>query len=230
MEAIRTPTEETLETPCPACGAPISTASIGRRRRVQCPKCREVVDLKATEKSLPMLASLPPAPVQNMGVSAAKIAALEARIAALEAAAKSAAPLQPIEIVVHRPERKWKWLAPSAAHESEKLPTNIAEIFLQNLGNYDGQTITIQLASAEPRALAQAMGLKEVFARAQWTVVGPGSVCPRNAETGLFLAVGNLPLPPAAAAAYFAMTTSGFAIQSFLDPKLGNEETVLIVG
>ena len=229
MEAIRTPTEDMLETPCPACGAPISTTSIGRRRRVQCPKCREVVELQAAERPAPKLTALPPAPVENISVSAAKIAALEARLTALEAAAKITAPLQPIEIVVHRPERKWKWLAPSAAHEGEKLPTNIAEVFLQNLGNFDGQTIAIQLASTGPRALAQAMGLKEVFDRAQWTVVGPGTAIPRNAETGLFLAVGSLPLPPAAAAAYFAMTTSGFTIQSFLDPKLRNEETVLIV-
>ena len=151
------------------------------------------------------------------------------RRAALEAAAKVAAPLQPLEVVVQRPERKWKWLAPSPAHEGEKLPTNIAEVFLQNLRNYDGQTLAIQLASAEAGALARALSLKEVFDRAQWTVFGPGAVNPRNAETGLFLAVGSLPLPPAAAAAYFAMTTSGFTIQSFLDPKLGNEETILIV-
>ena len=156
----------------------------------------------------------------------AKIAALEARIVALEEAAKSASPLQPIEVVIQRPERKWKWLAHCAGHDAEKLPTNITEVFLQNLGNYDGQTITIQLASNEPRAFARATSLKEVFDRAMWTVVGPGEVVPRNAERGLFLAVGSLPLPPAAAAAYFAMTTSGFTIQSFLDPKLGNDETV----
>ncbi len=229
MEAIRTSTEDAQETPCPSCGAPISTTSIGRRRRVQCPKCREVVDLKAVEKPAQKLASFPPALMENASVLAAKIAALEARIAALEGTAKIAAPLQPLEFVVQRPERRWKWLAHSAAHDGEKLPTNITEVFLQNLGNYDGQTITMQLASAGPQTLARAISLKEVFDRAQWTVIGPGEVVPRNAETGLFLAVGSLPLPPAASAAYFAMTTSGFTIQSFLDPKLGNDETVLIV-
>ena len=229
MKAIRTSTEDTHETPCLACGAPISTASIGRRQRVQCPKCREVVELRPAEKPAPKLAALPPAPVEEARVSQAKIAALEARIAALEAITKVALPLQPIEIVIQRPERKWKWLAPTAAHDADKLPTNVAEVLLQNLANYDGNTIAIQLASTDARALAQAMGLKEIFDRAQWTVVGPGIVIPRNSETGLFLAVGSLPLPPAATAAYFAMTTSGFAIQSFLDPKLRNEETVLIV-
>ena len=65
--------------------------------------------------------------------------------------------------------------------------------------------------------------------RLGWTVEGPVKVAARNTETGLFLAVGGLPLPPAAAAAYFAMTASGFAVQSFLDPKLAGAETVLIV-
>ena len=229
MEAIRTSLDKTQETPCPSCEAPISTASIGRRRRVQCPKCRQVVDLRAAEKPAPKAIALSLPLDEEPRVPLAKIAVLEARIAALEEAAKMASPLKPIEIVVQRPERKWKWLAHSPAHDAEKLPTNITEIFLQNLGNYDGHTIAIQLASAEPGAFARAMNLKGVFDRAQWTVTGPGEVLPRNAETGLFLAVGSLPLPPAAAAAYFAMTTSGFAVQSFLDPKLGNDETILIV-
>ena len=198
MKAIRTSNEDMLETPCPACGTAISTASIGRRRRVQCPRCREVVELKPAEKSAPKLAALPPAAVENVSVPVSKIAALEARIAALEAAAKASAPVQPIEVVVQRPARKWKWLGHSASHEGEHLPTNVAEVFLQNLGNYDGQTIAIQIASGDKRALARATSLKEVFDRAQWTVFGPGEVIPRNAETGLFLAVGSLPLPPAA--------------------------------
>ncbi len=226
MDTIRTSPQDAHETPCPACGAAISTTSIGRRRRVQCPKCREIVELSAIEKP----AALPPAPAEDARAPLEKIAALEARIAALEAAAKAAGNVQPLEIVVQRPAQKWKWLAPSAGHEAEKLPTDVAEVFLQNLGNYDGQTIAIQIAAGNARAASRASSLKEVFDRAHWTVVGPAKVTPRNAEAGLFLAVGGLPLPPAAAAAYFAMTTSGFGVQSFLDPKLRNEETILIVG
>ena len=226
MEAFRSSPQDATETPCPSCGAPISTASIGRRRRVQCPKCRAVVELRAPAKTAPPLAPAAPAELWD---PAGKIAALEARIAALEDAAKTAATAKPLEIVVQRPERKWKWLAHSDRHDAEKMPTNIAEVFLQNLRNYDGQTITIQIANNDPHVLARAMGLKEVFDRADWTVIGPGEITPRNAESGLFLAIGSLPLPPAAAAAYFAMTTSGFALESFLDPKLGADETILIV-
>ena len=229
MEAFRSSPQETLETPCPACGASISTASIGRRKRVQCPKCRVVVELRAAEKPTPTLAALLPAPAAEESIPFAKIAALEARIAALEEAAKAASSVQPIEIVVQRPERKWKWLAHSAGHEADRLPTNVTEVFLQNLRNYDGQTIEIQITCDEPRVLARAMSLKDVFDRAGWTVAGPGTVTPRSSERGLFLAIGALPLQPAAAAAYFAMTTSGFTVESFLDPRLGEAETVLIV-
>ena len=194
---------------------------------MQCPKCRQAVELSAIVKiAAPQSA---PAPAEDMSIPLAHIKALEARVAALEEAAKAGASLRPIEVVIQRPERKWKWIAHSAGHDAEKLPTNVAEIFLQNLGNYDCQTITIQIGSGDARVLARAMGLKEVFDRAQWTVVGPGEIVPRNADSGLFLAVGGVPLPPAAAAVYFAMTTSGFTIQSFLDPKLHNDETILIV-
>lgn len=229
MEAIRPTPLGPNETACPACGTAISTASIGRRRRVQCPKCREVVELGVAEKSAPKIAALPSVPVEEARAPAATIAALEARIAALEQAAKAAASVQPIEIVIQRPERKWKWLAHSSAHEAGTLPTNISEVFLQNLGNYDGQTIAIRIPGGDPHAASRAASLKDVFERAQWNVDGPVEAAPRNSETGLFLAVGGLPLPSAAAAAYFAMTTSGFTIQSFFDPRLRNDETILIV-
>ncbi len=230
MEAFRPSSQDTAETPCPSCGAPIRTASIGRRRRVQCPKCRAVVELRAPGKPAPSLAPIEAAATGELWDPAAKIAALEARVAALEAAAKAGAGALPLEIIIQRPERKWKWLAHSDRHDDETVPTNIAEVFLQNLRNYDGQTITIQIAKNDPHVVARAMALKAVFDRADWTVFGPGEVTPRHSDAGLFLAIGSLPLPPAAAAVYFAMTTSGFTLESFLDPKLGDDETVLIVG
>ena len=103
------------------------------------------------------------------------------------------------------------------------------EVLLHNLGNFDGHTIAIRASAGNARALARAAALKEVFERADWTVEGPFVVAPRGSETGLFLAVGELPLPPAAAAAYFAMTASGFTLQSYLDPKLNGTGTILIV-
>ena len=225
MEALRSSPLDPRETPCPACGAAIGTASIGRRRRVQCPKCREVVEIKKPQRP-PEIVAVPDA---ETTVPLAKIEALEARISALEEAVTAAAPVQPIEITIQQPERRWKWIAHSEAHEAERLPTNVEEVFLHNLRNYDGHTLTIRASAENPLALARATALKKIFERAQWTIEGPLHIAARNTEKGLFLAVGGLPLPPAAAATYFAMTASGFAVQSFLDPKLAGDETVLIV-
>ena len=229
MEAIKSSPPEAEETHCPACNAAINTSSIGRRRRVQCPQCREVVELGAKKAPAAAITALRVAQVEEVRVPVSKIEALEARIAALEAAARASAPVSPIEIVVQRPERKWKWLAHSEAHDAEILPASVTETLLQNLRNFDGHTITIHANSGSARAVSLAASLKELFERASWTVEGPTKIVPRGSETGLFLAVGGLPLPPAAEAAYFAMTTSGFTLHSFLDPKLTGPETILIV-
>ena len=227
MEAIKSSPHEFEETRCPACDASINTSSVGRRRRVQCPKCREVVDIgarKTTPASAPTAATNVP-----IHVPLAELQALEARIAALEEAFVKAAPALPIEITIQRPEKKWKWITHTNAHDGEKLPANVAEVLWHNLGNFDGHTITIRATAGDAATLARAAGLKEVFERADWTVEGPLEVATRGSDAGLFLAVGGLPLPPAAAAAYFAMTASGFTLHSFLDPKLAGAETILIV-
>src|SRR5437016_6218594 len=69
---------------CPACKAPIKAAPSARNRRVQCPKCREVVVLEAS--SAP-----PPTPTKPADPSAdestrqqQRIETLEARVAELE--------------------------------------------------------------------------------------------------------------------------------------------------
>lgn len=229
MEAIKTDPHDFEETHCPACNASINTSSIGRRRRVQCPKCREVVELGAKKAAPEKKTAQPLLPGVEIHVPLAEIQALEARIAALEEAFVKAAPPIPIEITIQRPEKKWKWIAHSDAHDSEKLATNVTEVLLHNLGNFDGHTIAIRAAAGSARALALATALKQVFDRADWTVEGPTVAAARGTDAGLFLAVGGLPLPPAAAAAYFAMTASGFALHSFLDPKLAGGETILIV-
>ena len=223
MEAIKSQPHDFEETHCPACHATINTSSVGRRRRVQCPKCREVVELGAKKTK--------PAPAENVQIHVplAEIQALEARIAALEEAFVNSKPALPIEITIQRPEKKWKWIDRTDAHDAEKLPVNVTEVLLHNLGNFDGHTITMHVSSGSTRAASLAASLKEVFERASWTVEGPTEIVSRGSETGLFLAVGGLPLPPAAEAAHFAMTTSGFTLHSFLDPKLTGPETILIV-
>ena len=196
---------------------------------MQCPKCREIVDLGPKKTAPPAITALPPAPPGEMRAPLSKIEALEARIAALEAAALATAPVVPIEITLQRPEKTWRWTARSDAHEAEKLATPLAEVLLHNLRNFDRQTLTIRATAGSATALARAAGLREIFERAGWTVEGPVEVPARGSDAGLFLAVGALPLPPAASAAYFAMSASGFTLNSFLDPKIAGTGTILIV-
>ena len=77
-------TPDSQEARCPACGALIKVS--GRRRRVQCPKCRETVTLSAPapEDRLPK----PPPPAANApaGIESARLEALESRIAVMESA------------------------------------------------------------------------------------------------------------------------------------------------
>jgi phage FluMu protein Com len=77
---------EYQETRCPACGTAINTAATTRKRKVQCPKCREVVELGKVEA----LAAVPPsataARIAELEARVLRLEALEARLAALEAA------------------------------------------------------------------------------------------------------------------------------------------------
>ncbi len=84
------PTENS-ETACPACGGAIKAPASARRRRVQCPKCREVVFLESMSTLPPMTdVAAAPAPVVNTD-ERGRIDRLEARVEALEAALRESA-------------------------------------------------------------------------------------------------------------------------------------------
>src|SRR5438552_9641236 len=88
------------ESVCPACGATIRSPASSRRRRVQCPKCREVVIIGESVEAQP---AMPPPPAPPSAGAAAperernserdrnRLEALEARVSALEEMLKSLA-------------------------------------------------------------------------------------------------------------------------------------------
>jgi hypothetical protein len=217
------------ETRCPACGATIGTASITRRKRVQCPKCREVIELEPPRKAAETSPAADPLSAE-LRDRLARLDELESRVAALE---KTLGPMASLRFVTPdecRPARHWKWLAPSELHRSAPdVSEEIADALLHNLGNFEPQALTIQATTGNERAHQQAAYLKAVFERAHWTVRGPSERRPNGGETGLFLAVRGMPLPSEAAATYFALTASGFQLNSLFDPNLERDETVLIV-
>ena len=211
---------------CPACGAAINGVSAGtRKRRVQCPKCRVVVELGGRNEEPASL----PAPVSNVPTDAEsreRIATLEERVAKLEKAIEALAS-QPVTTVEAAP--KWKWITPSESHEDASVSAEIADALLHNLAAFDRHAIAIQSATGNEHARQRADGLKVIFERARWKVAGPHDVEPRTTDSGLFLAVGTLPVPEEAAAAHFAMTASGFHLQSVLDSNIADHGTILIV-
>jgi hypothetical protein len=155
---------------------------------------------------------------------------LEARVAALEKVLEPMASLRFLASDESRPARHWKWLAPSESHRDVPgVSEEIANALLHNLGNFEPQALTIQAAAGNERAHQQAAHLKALFERAHWTVHGPRERRAHGGETGLFLAVRGMPLPSEAAATYFALTASGFQLNSLFDPNLERDETVLIV-
>src|SRR6188508_339430 len=78
---------ESGEMACPSCGAAIKMLPSVRRRRVQCPKCREVVSLEGVpEKQSETAAEAPPAPDTAAMEGRNRVDMLEARVEALEAA------------------------------------------------------------------------------------------------------------------------------------------------
>jgi hypothetical protein len=82
-------TAENTETICPACGAAIKAPPSARRRRVQCPKCREVVFIEsaaANQAAVDGSSALESVPERRIGDERTRIEQLEARVEALEAA------------------------------------------------------------------------------------------------------------------------------------------------
>ena len=229
MAAPNLPRGAASESRCPACGAAIGTAAITRRKRVQCPKCREIIELEPPKAP----AETPPtADLLNAELRArlARLDALEARVAALEKALQPMASLRFLASDEPRTTRHWKWLAPSDSHrDAPGVPEEIANALVYNLGNFEPQALTIQATAGNERAQQQAAHLKALFERAHWTVHGPQERRAQGGETGLFLAVRGMPLPSEAAATYFALTASGFQLSSLFDPNLERDETVLIV-
>ena len=210
---------ESVETACPACGGAIKAPLSQRRRRVQCPKCREVVFIESALEKPPEPASqpAPPAPVAAAD-ERSRIDLLEARVEALEAALRDsmAAGQTPSP---DAPKRKLLWLTSEAGHAPDFSPEQ-GRVLIHNLGGVRTQAITIRTPAGDPSARAHADWFKTIFERAGWTVRGPEEVAADAAAAGLSLAVPELPVAKEAAATYFALKAAGFEAIPILDDAL----------
>jgi hypothetical protein len=200
---------ETGETVCPACGAGIRVTPSARRRRVQCPKCREVVlleDASVPESDLPP--SPAPAPPAALNVETLKrVELLEARVEALEITLREAMAARPP--APSEPQRKLLWVTTIPGRAPEFSPEQ-ERALLHNLSGVRSQAMTIRTPADDPMALARAEWFKSIFERAGWAVRGPEEIAPGPATSSLKLAVPELPVAKEAAAMYLALKAAGF--------------------
>ncbi len=221
-------TREASEYECPACGHAIKSPAAGRRRRVQCPKCREVIDLSGPRLARPEELIAPAPRVEEPWRP--RVEALEARIAALERLLLRVEDPPVPEVEPEAPPSKLRWVSPPVdAPMAEHFPPEMEEALLHNLRSRPARSITILSPADDTAARWRAERLKVIFLQAHWDVSGPRDGVARGDEHGLSLAVGSLPPPHDVAATYLALTASGFSPRSLLDPNLGGDAAVLIV-
>jgi len=215
---------------CPSCGAVFSIAALGKRRRVQCPKCREVVTLE--KKSPTDVLEVLKAELNVLRAEVERLSGLEDRVAALERALGLRIDAQPevVEDTGHPVHLRWLSRDDAeAAQEDPSLDPKREEILQYNLQQSPGKMISIRSAAGDPIARQLAERFKAVFERSSWRVVGVDEVVLPMAQHGLALAGGALPTPPDLASAYIAFTAAGFDLVPRLDPSLEPNDAVLIV-
>lgn len=232
----REPSTSPSNIECPSCGAVFSIATLGKRRRVQCPKCREVVTLEKEKEKKEVPTDVIEALKSEVDVLRAEVerlSAMEARVAALERELSSLRiEAQPEVIESSAQPLHLRWLSrkdAEAAHEDAALDPKREEILLHNLQQSPGKMIAIRSAAGDPNARQLAERFKAVFERSSWRVVGVDEVVLPTAQHGLALAGGALPTPPDLASAYIAFTAAGFDLVPRLDPALEPNDAVLIV-
>lgn len=224
---------EFQESACPACGASINAGAKSRKRKVQCPKCREIVELGKAEpvaKVLPDAASMR---IAKLEARLERLEALEARVAALESATPLVAIVpfpEPKPAPAASPVRKLRWIERSERHRGAIFPAEVREALEHNLTTLAASNIMLRVAADDPIQWERALQLKAIFERVQWRVQGPHPAVVRPAEHGLALAVGSLPPSAEAAGVYLALTAAGFTLDSILDPSVGEGKAALVVG
>lgn len=222
---------------CPSCGTPIRTTALTRRRKVQCPKCRETVDLTAEPtQDRPQAAEPSPVPdaiateLAELRARVKKLEALEARVAELERALENAASLP-----VPRAEppaggkHKLRWMPHGDLFRDAGFSEEAASILAHNLSAVRPHSITLRSPAGDAVARDRAQCFKDLFERGHWTVRGPYDTYAPIDEHGLILAVRSFPVPAEVTAAFIALTASGFSVLSRLDPHLDSDEALLIV-
>jgi len=204
------------ETVCPSCGVVIKAPPSPRRRRVQCPKCREVVFIESSRASPPEPSAAPEQATESAVDERSRIELLEGRVAALEAALRGSVPVSPATA-----EKKLLWVGSGPGQTADFSPEQ-GRVLIHNLGSVGRQAITIRMPAGDHVAREHAEWFRTIFERVGWAVLGLEEIAAEAAGSGLSLAVSELPVAKEAAATYLALKAAGFEPISVLDSTLGD--------
>ena len=212
---------------CPSCGAAIKAPSSPRNRRVQCPKCREIVVIEIRPEPKPAKKERP-SEASQVAKERSHSESLEARVAALEAAV--AALLVAGPVAERGGERKKLiWATANAADPLHAFVPEREFALAQNLGTVMARKIIIRVPAGDLIATERAICLRGIFERAGWTVRGPEDAAPDAVSTSLALGVPALPVGKEAAETYLALKAAGFDPVPVLDSALmGGDQTTML--
>ena len=217
MVTTYTPPDQ-REAVCPSCGASIKAPASPRSRRVQCPKCREVIVIESRAAKGAAASDPQPVAEKHSSDELQRITALEERVAALEAAlaqthsANAAGGEGAIA-------KKLQWV-PAVPGATPEFSAAQGRALVHNLATVLPQDITLRIPLGDPVASGRAAWFKSIFQRAGWTVRGPEVIAPGLAGRVLSLAVPELPVAEEAAKTYLALKAAGFEPIPVLDPGM----------
>jgi len=214
------------ETMCPSCGVAIKAPPSPRRRRVQCPKCREVIFIESSAAPQPEIPSEMHRAPDSGGDERSRIESLEARVQAIEAGLRGA--MTPKRAASSRiVKRKLLWVTGEPGRLPDFSPEQ-GRALVHNLGVVGTQEITIRTPAGNPAAREHAEWFKAIFERAGWTVRGPEEIAPDAASADLSLAVSELPVAPEAAVTYLALKAAGFEPIPVVNSALEERATITL--
>lgn len=217
-----------LEQKCPACGGAFTISATSRKKRVQCPQCREVVDL--TDPAAPE----PPAPAwaARCEMLQARIEALEHQVEALAIAPRPHTALLPDSSPMSREQLL-------AGDTTEVRPVRLPaekseskELFRTERRAGDGlREIVILVTPGDAAGRATAEKLTRILASAGWKVGAVRETPSKSARpAGLVLSAGPALPVERITTTLNALRAEGFGLSFQVDPERGDGDAVLLVG
>lgn len=239
-----------LEQSCPACGGLFTVSAASRRKKVQCPQCREIVSLPESDdvNGTPETDAAPDW-LARCEMLQARIEALEHQVEALMVTPRTRAPLIPGRAHDFGPVSRQDLLPGDLAEDrgrashadggerrevfrtetpaEETVPREVVVRSFQP----SAPEIGLLVSAGDGAARRVAETLTKILAGSGWKVRGvTEDQATALACSGLTL-VASPALPLQRVTSTFnALREAGFAMTYQLDPERGSGETLLIVG